>query len=437
MSDGRKVYTRTPKQRAAWAILDNPNKRRILFDGGSRSGKTDIALLWLANQAATYPGARILLARKCLDHARTTLYHLSLKKLLGGLRGWHWSDSTLEIAHTNGSLLRVAGLDNDERVDKILGDEYLHIFINEATQVTWRTVNQVLTRLAQPMDAVHKLILDCNPKSQRHWLYRAGVLNQQPDGAHAGDPLPDSDTWARLSWTPYDNPHLPADALATLEAMTGTQRRRMLDGEWCEAEGAVYEEFDEDIHIINNMPAGWQSWPVVCGIDFGYTNPFVHLWGCLDSDRRLYIFREHYQARKTVQEHAGIIKAAGIMAPQWTVADHDAEDRATLRAAGIATTAATKDVSRGISAVKERLKVQPDGRPRLFILDICKELIAEFYDYVWGQARENKNAKEEPVKDRDHAMDTLRYMVMQLDGRPVHHEARAFTELPRPGLSFI
>jgi len=97
------------------------------------------------------------------------------------------------------------------------------------------------------------------------------------------------------------------------------------------------------------------------------------------------------------------------------VADHDAEDRATLHAAGILTTPARKDIAAGIAAVKKRLIVQPDGRPRLVIHASCKETISEAFDYAWESGKEGHNAKEIPAKDRDHAMDALRYMVMRLD----------------------
>jgi hypothetical protein len=100
---------------------------------------------------------------------------------------------------------------------------------------------------------------------------------------------------------------------------------------------------------------------------------------------------------------------------RWTVADHDAEDRATLHKAGIRTQCASKNVECGIKAVKERLKVQQDGRPRLIVCDCCPETISEFFDYAWQPAIDGRNAKEAPIKDRDHAMDPIRYMVMKLD----------------------
>jgi len=412
------MLTLTLKQETAWLEhLDRPELRRHLFYGGARSGKTDVILTWLCLQAAKYPGARILMARRTRIAAAKSLWSDSLVKMLRGRSDFKMLESDLEIRHSNGSLIRVDGFDDQERVDKILGTEYLHIFFNEATQISWPTVQTVLSRLAQvvPGAPSHKAIFDCNPKSQRHWLYKAGILHQHPE---TGDALLDSDAWSALHWTPQDNPYLSKDFLETLKAMTGPQRRRMLDGVWCEGGGAVYEEFDEETHVHKGpMPVGWERWDKVRGIDFGYTNPFVCLWGAIDLDGRLWIYRERYVARQTVQVHAAAINVQMRRDERyrWTVADHDAEDRATLHAAEIITQRASKNVERGIKAVKERLKVQPDGRPRLFVCDSCPETISEFYDYAWQPQSDGHNAKEAPMKDRDHAMDPIRYMVMKLD----------------------
>lgn len=402
----------TSKQARAWFdLLENPSLRRLLFDGGARSTKTVLICLWLTVQAATYPGSLILMARKHRDHARKSLWDDTLRKILRGQRGFKMRDSDMEVDCPGGSIIRVDGLDDAARVDKILGTEYNHIFFNEASQMSWETVTTVLTRLARAGTPVRKAIFDCNPKNQRHWLYKAGVLHVDPD---TGEPLKDAAVWGRQHWTPYDNPHLPPDAMATLEALSGVQRRRMLNGEWCEAAGAVYDEFDEELHQFTEMPKGWESWDKVRSIDFGYTNPFVCLWGVVDPDGCLLIYKERYLAQQTVNVHAAAINKVGGDY-LWTVADHDAEDRATLRECDIYTAPAKKEVSLGITAVKKRLKVAGNGRVRLRIHSSCTATIGEFYDYAWAPATEGKNSKEEPLKDRDHAMDALRYMVMQLD----------------------
>lgn len=412
----RKRLVLSPKQGRLYSLLEDPNKTRILCDGGARSTKTIGILAWLIKEASTIPGARILCARKYLDNARTTLFNLSFRSILGGAKGFQFHESTCEIRMSNGSLIRIGGFDDADRVDKILGDEYMHVFVNEATQITWDTLEKVKSRLSQSPEGsrFRKLILDCNPKGPRHWLYQAGVRGVIPNTSQA---LPDRELWARMHWTPYDNPYLPPDTLATLEALTGVQRRRLLKGEWCENEGAVYDEFDEDIHVIDQMPPAWDLWRKIRGIDFGYTNPFVRLCAAIDPDGRLYFYRERYVSQVIVQEHAKVIKAADVEQSGYiaTAADHDAEDRATLHAAGIMTIAAKKDIRLGISAVKARLRLAGDGKPRIFILRGLINTITEFAEYSWPAGTDGKSNKEVPIDADNHAMDAIRYIVMYLD----------------------
>ena len=115
-----------------------------------------------------------------------------------------------------------------------------------------------------------------------------------------------------------------------------------------------------------------------------------------------------------------------------TVADHDAEDRATLEKKGVPTTKARKDIRVGIQAVQDRLKIAGDGRPRLFFLKdslidvdeslrdknkpLCTE--DEIVNYVWPRSQDNKPVKEVPIQVDDHGMDTMRYAVMYADYAP-------------------
>lgn len=416
----------SPKQsRAWWRYLENPNKTRILFDGGARSTKTTGIIAWMLKEACDVPGSRQLIARKYLDHAKTTIYNLTLRQMIGNTPGFRFVDGGPHIlVEHNRSIIRIGGLDTQDRTDKILGDEYMHIFVNEATQIDYDTLQKLITRLSQNPDRARfrKLLMDCNPKNQRHWLYQLGIMHRVPNATADGDPLPDSALWAREHWTPYDNPFLPADVLRSLEALTGVQRRRMLKGEWCDNEGAVYDEFDQDVHVIESMPPGCEAWTKLRGIDFGYKNPFCRLCGALDHDGRLYVYRERYVRERIVEEHADAINAADNGEHfRLTAADHDAEDRATLHAHGIHTIAAKKAIRRGIDAVKARLKKQPDGRPRLYVLkDACPNTIGEFLDYVWPKDVDGKSQKEVPLDDNNHAMDALRYMVMAIDDGEVY-----------------
>ncbi|OGV54580.1 MAG: hypothetical protein A2X49_11230 [Lentisphaerae bacterium GWF2_52_8] len=409
------------KQRLGWGMLTDPSKTRILFDGGSRSGKTILITEFLVARAFQYPGSRQLMARRCLAHARQSLWCDTLRKYLSKYippRLYKLQESQLIVEFRNGSSICIGGLDDAERVEKILGNEYLTVFLNEATQLSWPTVQMAMTRLAQLVfDAgggrgIPKLILDCNPRGPRHWLHLLGVKNILPD---TGEPLPDASRWGRLHWSAFDNKeNLPQDYIATLEALPETMRARMLHGLWRENDGAVYDEFNEDMHVIAPFEIA-QDWRRVRAIDFGFTNPFVCLWGALDHDGRLYLYREHYQAGVRVSVHAKTLgELTGQERIEWSVADHDAGERAELESAGIRTSCASKNVREGIQAVKRMLAPAGDGKPRLFFFDTLKNLLSEIGEYSWGPASDASNAKEEPRKFNDHAMDALRYMVMSI-----------------------
>ena len=410
------------KQRLGWKLLTDPDKTRILFDGGSRSGKTALLIEYLVKRAFQFAGSRQLIARKCRAHAKTSIWADTVKTYLARNiphKFYKLSETELSAIFYNGSQIVIGGLDDAERTEKILGNEYITVFLNEATQLSWETVQMAMTRLAQRCAdekgrfAVPKLILDCNPRGPRHWLHYVGVRHVDP---LSEEPLHDAAKWARLNWSAYDNKgHLPPEYLAALEALPELMRDRMLNGVWRSNEGAVYSEFDEDVHALEAFAIP-ETWRRLRAIDFGYTNPFVCLWGAIDDDGRLYIYREHYKASTRTSEHAKeILRLSGNDRYFVTVADHDAADRAELDSCGIRTEAAFKEVLSGIQAVKNRLVVQGDGKPRIYFFKCARNLLSEIYDYRWESRREGVNAKEEPVKLNDHAMDALRYMVMALD----------------------
>ena len=212
-----------------------------------------------------------------------------------------------------------------------------------------------------------------------------------------------------------ENRYLDPDFVSELEAAyTEEFAAQEIEGKFVTFEGLVFSEFSPDTETgnIQDIEIG-DDWQKVRGIDFGYTNPFVCLWGAVDPDGRLHIYQEHYMQKRLISEHAKSIKDTEAGKFTWTVSDWDAQERAELESAGIYTVRAKKEVTTGIQKVKARLKRQPDGKPRLTIHPRCVNTIKEFSAYRWNPA--TRGGKEEPIKEFDHAMDTIRYMVMELD----------------------
>jgi len=335
------------------------------------------------------------------------------------------------IVHANDSRVMVDGLDDSTRLENILGTEYITIFINEGTQIGYAYVNLLKSRLAQKAyhirdksyTAPTKLIVDCNPRHKRHWLYRLGVKNVRPDILDADVPLSEDARWVHLNWTPYDNvENLPPRYIEThLDTLPDKIRQRMKMGEWVNVEGLVYDNFDDDLNVIPNFTVT-PEYHVIRAIDFGYTAPFCCLWIAVKFDyTHVVVFDEHYHAKRTVNWHAPLIleRSRRYPAAVETYADWEAEQRANLEEQGIQVDEADKALMSGIDRVYRALQAMPGRTPILQVVASCVNTIAEFYSYRWpdedvATAQRLRSTKDEPIDKDNHAMSCIRYAMNAL-----------------------
>jgi hypothetical protein len=397
----------------------------VVIAGPAQTGKTRACLEKLDMLLLTYPGAQAVMLRREYKTLIPTAYQTLRLKVHGpdaGVRPYggekpEWLD------YPNGSRLWLAGLDNP---GKALSSERDFVYVNQAEELTLDDWGVLCSRATgRAGNSPYPQVLgDCNPGPPQHWIRgraQEGRLTLL-ESRHEDNPT----LFDRGAWTP-----LGVQTLAALDALPGVLRERLRYGRWVSAEGVVYS-FDPRLHLIDPFPIP-ASWRRVRSIDFGYSNPFVCIWVAVDGDGRMFLYRELYHTQRTVQEHARAINALSAGETiEATVADHDAEDRATLLLSGIGTIPADKAVSPGIQAVEARLAVAGDGRPRLFVLrnclverdeslaaarkPVCTE--AEFLEYCWPKDASGKPVKETPVKVNDHGLDALRYCCRYVDGSP-------------------
>ncbi|TGM06000.1 PBSX family phage terminase large subunit [Leptospira barantonii] len=394
----------------------NHKIQEICYDGGARCGKTYLVVKAIISRAWLSKESRHLIARYRLNHLRLSVWKQTLLPCLRDMgfvkgRDYEINESDLIVTFTNGSEIYGAGLDDSDRVEKIMGTEYNSIFINEGTQVSYSTFQKIKTRLSfvRP-DLTNKLIVDCNPRNRFHWIYKYFVLRQDPETGNAL-PLHRIARMSRRHWTPLDNPYISDEYKQMLEEMTGIERDRLYLGQWVDVQGLVYRNFESAIVEPFEIP---ESWDCAGSIDFGYTNPFVFLWFYFDkSNETWYLADEYYVSEKTVRAHCEVLKTK--RKPNlFITADHDAEDRATMHECGFQTIAADKDIGTGIQAVIRLLEAEHGIKLRIF--RSCVHTIEEFSIYSWQETKDNKNAKESPVKNLDHTMDSVRYFAQRVLG---------------------
>ncbi len=140
----------------------------------------------------------------------------------------------------NESEIWIGGLDDKERVEKILGKEYATIFLNECSQIPYSSVLIALTRLAQVADGLQQAAYyDLNPTSKGHWT---NVLFGDKRDPISRLPLENPDDYARMFLNPGDNAvNLSPDYLKSLQALPERQRKRFFEGVYIDdLDGALF-----------------------------------------------------------------------------------------------------------------------------------------------------------------------------------------------------
>ena len=417
----------------------------LLYAGPAGTGKSKCLLEKLHAVALKYPGMRGLIVRKTLASLGSTALvtyeeHVAKEHLANGEVSW-FGGSAKEAAcyrFKNGSRIVVGGMDKSM---KIMSSEYDLVYVQEATELTEEDWEAITTRLRNGKVPYQQIIADANPDVPTHWLKMRCdtgkthyIRSRHEDNPILFEQNPDGTTGGLTE--------VGKNYIAKLDALTGVRYQRLRKGIWCAAEGLVYEEFDPNIHVHKRIAEPPVSWTRYVTVDFGYTNPMVVQFWAVDEDGRLWLYRELYATKTTVEDMPPKIKEAMNLKkaprPRMIICDHDAEGRAVLeKHLGMSTKAAKKSVEDGIQAVKMRMRVSDaDGKPRIFLcqdavikkdqdlLDRKKptSTLEEVVGYIWDRGTtkaqlDGKPPKEQPVKEDDHGMDAMRYMVAELDLR--------------------
>jgi hypothetical protein len=231
----------TERQTLANKLLAGQQKH-ILLRGGSRSGKTFVLVRAPVLRALRGAGSRHAILRFRGNAARASIWLDTFPKVMrlcfpGVAWKPHKQDGYVELP--NGAEVWIGGLDDHERVEKILGMEFVTLFYNECSQIPYASVLMARTRLAQHIVGLQpREYFDCNPPGTGHYTYQLWKEGRDPEtGRHV-----DSTLYAELGMNPGDNrDNIASDYLSTLESLPDKQRRRFFEGEWSpEIEGALW-----------------------------------------------------------------------------------------------------------------------------------------------------------------------------------------------------
>lgn len=247
----------TNAQNSAVALAGK-HKNTLLF-GGSRSGKTFVLCYLIVVRALAAPKSRHAIFRSHYNTVKKSIGKDTMPKLLR-LLGIKYTFLSNEVFYLpNGSEIWLLGLDDKERVDKILGMEFASVYFNECSEISYDAVQTALTRLAQKCTTIYgdtlnlKAFYDCNPSGKTHWSYKVFIRKISPDD---NKELHNPAEYGCMKINPADNiNNLNPEYLKNLQNLSDRKRRRFLDGNFADdLEGALWTDTLINQYRVTSVP---------------------------------------------------------------------------------------------------------------------------------------------------------------------------------------
>ena len=386
-------FIRTPFEKDA---------RINILSGSIRSGKTITLLPKLLMYIEE--GAKGIIG--ILGVSKQTIYDNVLRDLFEtvGEDNYHYNRLTGDLKIFDREL-KVIGA-RDEGSEKYLrGITLAGAFCDELSLMPELFFKQLLNRLSIEGS---KLYATTNPDSPFHYLYREYINNEE---------LKKTGIVKVYNFTLEDNLTLSEEYRNFItSAYTGFFNDRFIKGLWVVADGIIYPQFKKEIHCVNDdyiNQLNFQRFFVVC--DYGITNPHVYLYCGARYERGLptvYIIDEYYNNSKDGSKTDVLFLEdyKKFILNKKPIDNFIIDPSATsltnyFRQNGIEVKLANNDVLPGINNVSMFLTQE-----RLKINIKCTNLIKEITNYVWD-TEESKNGIDAPLKENDHAVDCVRYLL--------------------------
>lgn len=466
----------------SWLRGDEPAPDEVLFEGVTGCGKTRLLAEWVKAACTLYPESKGIIVRETRVSLNNSVLELWEKEVLGlrhpAVIGGPGRRNRYEYSHPRlGGRVVLGGYDNPLT---LFSSQWDWVWFNEVQETSlekWELLSRAMrewmadnvTGSKMPCSGI--IIGDCNPDTEHHWANQrfprqSNTLERDP-GEDGGGRIrlvgrfwdnPKIYDHAQGEWTPKGRAYLRKLS----KNLSGVRRRRLFEGEWVAAEGAVWADFDAQVHCVSAAvgedpeggyfiaPYGWKDalgkqrqipikW-FFGSMDWGFDDPScAQVWG-VDVEGRMWMVAEVYHGSWTQEKWADIWTQLDDDFPlQSVVVDHEPALIENMnKRIGPRRGRNMKEIVRpcnktrekgaekvGIDQVRVRLQPREDGTRGIYFLRDSlrygedpgaverghpRSTVQEIPAYVYRIREDGKPYKEEPdPKCIDHGCDTLRY----------------------------
>lgn len=354
--------------------LDFSQKRIVIEQGGTRSGKTYNIILFFVMRLMKETGKVFTICRASLPSLKGSVmrdFFDILQKMEIYSEDFH--NKTENTYWLNENLVEFVSVDQPQ---KIRGRKRNYLFINEANELPYESWMQLAFRTEE------KIVLDYNPSDEYGWIY---------------DQVQTRDDCEFHITTYKDNPFLPVELVNEIE------RLREADENYWQIYGLGQRGQSSELvythwQAVSEFPQGCE---VIYGLDFGYINPSA-LVKVGFKEGTVYVDEVLFESKLTTTDLVNRIVAEGINPYDEIFCDNaDPAAIEELIRANLNAKPAHKDVQEGIM----KLKSMP-----LRVTTRSFNVLRELKTYKWKTGKDGK-VMEEVVKFHDHSLDALRYAV--------------------------
>lgn len=355
--------------------LLNDDKRFIINQGSSRSGKTWGLCQLMIVYGLTHPNKTISIVRKSFPTLRATVMRdfFEVMKEMNLYDRQNHNKTEHIYTFPNGTIVEFFSTDDEQ---KLRGRKRDICWANEANELLYDDFLQLNMRTTD------RIIVDYNPSDSDSWIYNLDAADS-----------------VLIKSTYKDNPFLSKAIVKQIEQLKDTDEalyQIYALGERATSRKNVYNNWE----FLDSKPDRFTDY--VIGIDFGYNHPtaIVKVWY---HENEIYIEKLLYESYLTTPELIEKMNALNIDKNCDMVCDYARpEIIQELINEGYDARQANKAVKEGINNVKSfKVYCQNDN-----------ELRKEYQNYMWKKIGDR--ILDEVVKQWDDAMDAVRYACTEI-----------------------
>lgn len=361
-------------------ILHGP--RIVILQGGTRSGKSYSAVQYLIVQALQVSNLSISIVRKSFPSLRISTLR-DFREIMKELDIWDenkWRASENVYSFDNGSTIEFLSVQDGERRK---GTKRDILFVDEANELDWDDMFQLFIRTTQ------KTIIAYNPSFPiNHWIYTQMLTHPEAQ---------------RIISTYADNPFLEDSIVQEIERLKETSPSYWkVYGEGREGmtDGLIFDNFS----VIDYIPDDAEL--LGYGADWGFSNDPSALVALFKTDDGIVLDEVFYLKGLLTNQLGSLIKEAFDVHGKAVVIGDSSEPRTLeeIFRMGINIKPAIKgpdSVNAGIDIMKQN---------KIFITKNSKNMLDEFYSYLWLKDKNGDLTNQPDPRSADHALDAARYV---------------------------